>query len=134
MLFHFKRVPVFLPRPLLIYRSERDATDVRLVVVVGGDGTLLKAAAYVAGDAPTPPILGFRAGKLNRLLPFDFDGRYDAVLRAALEGRAEVEERLRLGSGVGRHDRLPDTRILRPGLASRAKCRETPKTWRRQTT
>lgn len=78
---------------------EGNPTDIHLVVAVGGDGTLLKAAAHFGGNAPTPPILGFRAGRLNWLLPFDFDRRYDAVLRTALEGKAAIEERYKPQSG-----------------------------------
>ncbi len=74
-------------------RLGENARDVRLVVVVGGDGTLLKAASYFGGPEPPPPILGFRAGRLNWLLHFDFDKNYEDVLRAALEGESTVQKR-----------------------------------------
>jgi NAD+ kinase len=64
---------------------------VNLVVAVGGDGTFLRAA-YVASGMGTP-ILGVKVGRLGFLTEV---GPEEAMglIRAALEDRVRIEERL----------------------------------------
>ncbi len=66
---------------------------VDLLVVLGGDGTILRGAALVADDGV--PILGLNLGTLGFLSSAPpTEGR--AVLAAALAGKLHLEERLRL--------------------------------------
>jgi NAD+ kinase len=63
-----------------------------LVVSVGGDGTFLRAAhvASVAGC----PVLGVKVGRLGFLTETEPGPRALALVRAVLEGRARIDERL----------------------------------------
>jgi len=75
----------------------RDPDDVRgvrpdLVVSVGGDGTFLRAAR-VAAEADCP-VLGVKVGRLGFLTEIEPGPDAIALVRAALAGRARVEERL----------------------------------------
>src|SRR5262249_4103744 len=70
---------------------------VDLLVVLGGDGTLLSVADCIGvADAGTP-ILGVNFGSLGFLTEATLDELYPS-LEAAIEGRAPVEERLMLRS------------------------------------
>ena len=78
-------------------RIARGPDDVRteppdLVVSVGGDGTFLRAA-HVAAEADCP-VLGVKVGRLGFLTEIEPGADAIALVRAALEGRAHVEERL----------------------------------------
>jgi NAD+ kinase len=63
-----------------------------LVVSVGGDGTFLRAAhvASVAGC----PVLGVKVGRLGFLTETEPGPRALELVRAVLEGRARIDERL----------------------------------------
>jgi NAD+ kinase len=69
------------------------ARGVDLLVVLGGDGTFLYAAALVGGHGV--PILGVNLGSLGFLTDFSVDEARDAIA-AALRGRLAIEERMRL--------------------------------------
>jgi len=62
-----------------------------LVVSVGGDGTFLRASHHAV--AVGCPVVGVNVGRLGFLTPVD-PSQAQAVVGAALEGRATVEERL----------------------------------------
>ena len=64
-----------------------------IAVVLGGDGTMLRASALVA-DAGVP-VLGVNLGRLGFLTPFDPEEARDAVF-GALDGRLQRSERMRL--------------------------------------
>ncbi len=64
-----------------------------LLVVLGGDGTLLHASGLAA--AAGVPVVGVNLGRLGFLVPFDPSEARGALV-AALEGRLEIEERMRL--------------------------------------
>ncbi len=64
-----------------------------LVLVLGGDGTLLSAARMV-GERETP-LLGVNLGSLGFLTEVGMDGLYPA-LEAVLSGDYHLEERMRL--------------------------------------
>ncbi len=68
-----------------------DAPVLDLIVVLGGDGTLLS----VARNRPGVPTVGVNLGSLGYLAEIGLD-RLHASLGALLEGRFEVEERLLL--------------------------------------
>lgn len=70
---------------------DADSNEVGLILVLGGDGTLLS----VARNHPGVPIVGVNLGTLGYLAEIGREGLY-ANLGAILEGRFEVEERLLL--------------------------------------
>src|SRR5206468_8884812 len=76
------------------------AAQVDLLVVLGGDGTLLSMARAV-GDLGVP-ILGVNLGDLGFLTATTLDEMLPS-LDAALEGRMVVEERLMLLARVARN-------------------------------
>jgi NAD+ kinase len=84
-----------LPRAALV----RDAD---LLVVLGGDGTLLSVARAVE-DRPVP-ILGVNLGTLGFLAEVPIDEMEAAVARA-LDGQMATERRMRLSVRLGRHGR-----------------------------
>jgi NAD+ kinase len=63
-----------------------------LVVSVGGDGTFLRAAR-VAAEADCP-VLGVKVGRLGFLTEIEPGSAAIGLVRAALDGRVRVEERL----------------------------------------
>jgi NAD+ kinase len=71
----------------------RLAESIDLLVVLGGDGTLLHGSALVAERRV--PILGINLGHLGFLAPFDPPEARAAVTRA-LAGDLALEERMRL--------------------------------------
>lgn len=79
--------------------SDRDALvkEVGMVVILGGDGTLLAVANRIAEAAPTIPILGVNFGSLGFLTEVTLPELYPS-LEAAVTGSARIEERLMLRS------------------------------------
>jgi len=77
------------------------ASPADLVVVLGGDGTLLNMADRIAEAGRAIPILGVNFGSLGFLTEITFPEIYDS-LEAAVNGTARIEERLTLrGTIVG---------------------------------
>jgi NAD+ kinase len=77
--------------------SARSPDDVRdpapdLVISVGGDGTFLRAAHVAA--AADRPVLGVKVGRLGFLTEAEPGPEALELARAALEGRARLDERL----------------------------------------
>ena len=75
--------------------------DVGLLLVLGGDGTLLSMADCIGRAGLNIPILGVNFGSLGFLTEVTLPELYPA-LEAALAGRAHVEERLTLRSTIVR--------------------------------
>src|SRR5262249_46847149 len=71
------------------------AGDVDMVVVLGGDGTLLSMADSIGSVGSGIPILGVNFGSLGFLTEVTLPELYRS-LDAALAGRAHVEERMML--------------------------------------
>jgi len=70
-------------------------SEVGLVLVLGGDGTLLSMADCIGRAGLAIPVLGVNFGSLGFLTEVTLPELYPA-LQAALEGHAHVEERLML--------------------------------------
>lgn len=68
--------------------SDRDASDADLVVVLGGDGTVLRAVSMLNG-APVP-VLGVNVGVLGYLTEVGIDRAIESV-ETALRGRADKD-------------------------------------------
>lgn len=88
-----------------------------LVVVVGGDGTFLHAAA-IHGDRGAP-LLGVNAGDLGFLTEFAVAEAEDAAIRA-LSGGLPIEERMRLRAAFAdgeAHAALNDVVVSQRGIA-----------------
>jgi NAD+ kinase len=97
------------------------AASIDVAVVLGGDGTMLRAAHLVADQGI--PILGVNLGRLGFLTPFDPADAKETI-GAALDGRLAIEERARLRvihrphAGVAEQRiALNDTIIHQGGLA-----------------
>jgi NAD+ kinase len=69
-----------------------------LVCALGGDGTVLRAAALAAH--PGAPVLGINVGSLGFLSQTSLDG-VSSALERILRGDYEVEERMRLAYSAG---------------------------------
>jgi NAD+ kinase len=83
--------------------ADKDAlvTTVGLVLVLGGDGTLLSMADCIGRAGVNVPILGVNFGSLGFLTEVTLPELYHA-LEAALAGNAHVEERLMLRATITR--------------------------------
>ena len=91
-------------RRLTAEADEREPLDgAELVVVLGGDGTILRAAEVVRGS--DVPLLGVNLGHVGFLAEAERDDLAETVLRIA-ERRYEVEERMTLEVTVERDGEL----------------------------
>ncbi|MFO7193710.1 MAG: NAD kinase, partial [Thermocrispum agreste] len=88
--------------PCTVVRADENPADgVELVFVLGGDGTLLRAAE-VARPARVP-VLGVNLGRMGFLTEADSDALGETVWRA-VEGSYRVEERMTLDVTVRHGD------------------------------
>ena len=78
-----------------------DASD--LILVLGGDGTLLGMARLIAASASDPPILAVNFGGLGFLTEITLPELFEA-LASVVEGGARVDERRMLRSRTVRAD------------------------------
>lgn len=74
-----------------------DQSTLELAIVLGGDGTILRAAELVRGCAA--PVLGINMGHVGFLAEIDRDDM-DAAVRRVIDRDYEVEERLALSVRV----------------------------------
>ncbi len=84
---------------------------VDLVVVLGGDGTLLGMANRIARAGRDVPILGVNFGSLGFLTETRID-ELDATLAAVLDGTATYDERTMLDADVERDGSSHDRRVV----------------------
>lgn len=85
--------------------------EVDLIVVMGGDGTLLAMATRIAHTGRDIPILGVNFGSLGFLTETRIDELYP-TLEAAVEGRATFDERAMLAADAYRARERFDSRIV----------------------
>jgi NAD+ kinase len=83
---------------------------VDLVVVLGGDGSLLGMANRIARAGVDIPVLGINFGSLGFLTEVTLE-EIEPALEAALDGTAPIEERMTLGGQVLRHGSAVDDRL-----------------------
>jgi NAD+ kinase len=92
---------------------------VDLLVLLGGDGTLLGTADRIAMAGGSIPILGVNFGSLGFLTEITLPELYDA-LEAALNGNTPVEERLMLNAEIVEDGRvLEHVRVLNDVVVTR---------------
>jgi NAD+ kinase len=87
------------------------AREVDLVVLLGGDGTLLSMADRIAQCGRDVPILGVNFGSLGFLTEVRIDELYPS-LEAVLDGTARYDHRMMLAAEVTRDGTVHDTRIV----------------------
>jgi NAD+ kinase len=109
--------PIGSPR---IFDKQALVSEVDLVLLLGGDGTLLSMADSIAAAGVDVPILGVNFGRLGFLTEVTLPELYPA-LEAALDGRARVEERLMLRSTTVRKGAsLPEHMTLNDVVVTKA--------------
>jgi NAD+ kinase len=101
-----------------IVDREDIATDADLVVVLGGDGTLLAAAQIIARSGRDVPILGVNFGSLGFLTEITRPELFSS-LEAVIDGRVEHDDRMLLWGTIGArsHVALNDIVITRVALS-----------------
>ena len=85
--------------------------EVDLVVLLGGDGTLLAVAAAIAKACRDIPILGVNFGSLGFLTEIRID-ELTASLESVLEGTATFDARAMLAAEVSRNDARVDSQVV----------------------
>jgi NAD+ kinase len=112
------------PSPDRLVADRADlAADVDMVLVLGGDGTLIGMADRIGASASRVPILGVNFGGLGFLTEVTLPELYPS-LEAALAGQAHVEERMmlhttviRAGRELSQHVVLNDAVITKGALS-----------------
>jgi NAD+ kinase len=93
-------------------RSREDLPrDVDLVIVLGGDGTLLSMATRIAQAGRDIPILGVNFGSLGFLTETRIDELYSS-LESVMNGTALIEQRAMLTAEAYRDREQFDTRVV----------------------
>lgn len=93
-------------------RSRDDLPNhVDLIIVLGGDGTLLSVADRIAQTGRDIPILGVNFGSLGFLTEIRIDELYPS-LEAVIDGSATYDERLMLAATASLHGKADETRVV----------------------
>lgn len=109
---------VFRARGYEVRSNGDPLADAQLLVTVGGDGTLLRAARTAIVD--DVPILGINTGRLGFLTEFNADDPRIAELPDALERGLTIEERVALQVEYdGKTYFALNDAVVRKGSASR---------------
>jgi len=82
-----------------------------LMVVLGGDGTLIAMAGQIAEAGVTVPILGVNFGNLGFLTEITLPELYES-LESILDGDSEIEERMMVRARTLRDGRVYADRLL----------------------
>lgn len=80
------------------------AKQAEMIIVLGGDGTLLSAARLVADAHADVPIFGVNLGSLGFMAELSLDEMYDNLSKA-MAGKLETEERMLLTASVIRNNK-----------------------------
>ena len=90
-----------------------------MIIVLGGDGTLLSAARLVAGAKKNVPIFGVNLGSLGFMAEVSLNELY-ANLAKALAGKLRAEERMMLTASVIRGGkRISSSTVLNDAVVSK---------------
>jgi len=111
--------PVFESETAALAGTPRDGTfsrenlpaQVDLIVVLGGDGTLLAMADRTAQAGRDIPILGVNFGSLGFLTEIRIDELF-ASLEAVVNGTATYDERLMLAATASLRGKPDETRVV----------------------
>jgi NAD+ kinase len=102
----------------ILLTAKEASRDLDLVVVLGGDGTML-AAARIIGDRGVP-VIGVNFGWLGYLTEFTLEELFDA-LESVRKGNFQVDERMLLEVSVLRkNERLEFPRALNDAVINKA--------------
>lgn len=92
---------------------------VEMLIVLGGDGTLLSAARNVADAHMGVPIFGVNLGSLGFMAEVSLDELY-SNLEKAIAGQLEAEDRIMLAASVIRNNkRLARYRVLNDAVINK---------------
>ncbi len=92
---------------------------VEMLIVLGGDGTLLSAARHVADAHTNVPIFGVNLGSLGFMAEVSHEELYDN-LEKAMAGKLETEERMMLATTVIRDGkRIARYRVLNDAVINK---------------
>jgi NAD+ kinase len=92
---------------------------VDMVIVLGGDGTLLSAARLVADSKKNVPLFGVNLGSLGFMAEVSLDELY-ANLEKALAGKLQAEERMMLTAGIIRRGKkVSEYNVLNDAVISK---------------
>ncbi len=101
------------------YKRETLPKLVDMIIVLGGDGTLLSAARLVADAHSDVPIFGVNLGSLGFMAESSLDELYDN-LKKVLAGRQVIEERMMLSASVIRKGkRIARYRVLNDAVINK---------------
>ncbi len=101
------------------YERESIPSLVEMIIVLGGDGTLLSAARYVADAHADVPIFGVNLGSLGFMAEVSLDELYDN-LEKAIAGKLMTEERIMLTASVLREgNRVARYRVLNDAVVNK---------------
>jgi NAD+ kinase len=98
-------LPATAPRTRTTASKSDLAREVHMVLVLGGDGTLLSMADCIGEAGSAIPILGVNFGSLGFLTEVTLPELYPS-LQAALDGRAPIEQRLMLAATTTREGQV----------------------------
>jgi len=92
---------------------------VDMIIVLGGDGTLLSAARLVADSRKNVPIFGVNLGSLGFMAEVSLDELY-SNLEKALAGKLLAEERMMLTAGIIRRGmKVSEYNVLNDAVISK---------------
>ena len=101
------------------YEREDIPSLVDMIIVLGGDGTLLSAARVVSEAKKDVPILGVNLGSLGFMAEVSLDELYDS-LEKAIAGKLEAEARMMLTASVVRKNkRLAQYTVLNDAVINK---------------
>ncbi len=90
-----------------------------MLIVLGGDGTLLSASRLVADTHRDVPIFGVNLGSLGFMAEVSLDELYDN-LEKAIAGKLETEDRMMLSASVVREGRrVASYRVLNDAVINK---------------